>query len=69
MSPLRFHKKWVSDVQKRVECLHQVDAHNIVPLWVTSQKKEFAARTIRPKVRSSYINQCAQTTTNDETVK
>ena len=30
--------------------MHQVDAHNIVPVWVTSDKQEYAARTIRPKI-------------------
>ena len=25
----------------------KVDAHNIVPVWVTSDKQEYAARTIR----------------------
>lgn len=30
----------------------QVDAHNIVPCWVTSDKLEYAARTIRNKVNS-----------------
>jgi deoxyribodipyrimidine photo-lyase len=29
----------------------EVDAHNIVPCWVTSDKKETAARTIRPKLQ------------------
>lgn len=28
----------------------EVDAHNIVPCWVTSPKKEFSAYTIRPKI-------------------
>lgn len=28
----------------------QVDAHNIVPCWVTSPKLEYAARTIRGKI-------------------
>ena len=28
----------------------QVDAHNIVPVWVASDKLEYAARTIRPKI-------------------
>lgn len=28
----------------------QVDAHNIVPVWLTSGKLEYAARTIRNKV-------------------
>ncbi len=31
----------------------QVDAHNIVPVWVTSDKQEYAARTIRNKVNGN----------------
>ena len=27
--------------------LHQVDAHNIVPIWEASDKQEYGARTIR----------------------
>ena len=29
---------------------HEVDAHNTVPCWLASPKKETAARTIRPKI-------------------
>jgi len=29
----------------------EVDAHNIVPIWITSPKQEFAAYTIRPKIK------------------
>lgn len=29
----------------------EVDAHNIVPVWITSPKQEFAAYTIRPKIK------------------
>ena len=32
--------------------LVQVDAHNIVPCWVASDKQEYAARTIRGKITS-----------------
>jgi len=28
----------------------EVDAHNVVPAWVASDKQEYAARTIRPKI-------------------
>ncbi len=31
---------------------YEVDAHNIVPVWVTSEKQEYAARTIRPKLHA-----------------
>lgn len=52
-SPLRYHREWVEGV---VKCLpgqvsiHQVDAHNIVPVWEASDKQEYGARTIRPKI-------------------
>ena len=31
-------------------CLYQVDAHNVIPVWETSDKQEYAARTIRNKI-------------------
>jgi len=40
--------------------LFEVDARNIVPCWVTSDKLEFAARTIRPKIHrylSDYLDE------------
>ncbi|SPP75572.1 deoxyribodipyrimidine photo-lyase-like [Drosophila guanche] len=54
-SPLRGPRKWVEDVAKALPKnvpLTQVDAHNVVPLWVTSDKQEYAARTIRNKINS-----------------
>ena len=30
--------------------IHEVDAHNIVPTWVASDKLEYGARTIRSKI-------------------
>lgn len=30
----------------------KVDAHNIVPCWIASDKLEYSARTIRPKIHS-----------------
>lgn len=53
-SPLRVPAEWYSDVGRKMEekgvPLVQVDAHNIVPVWVASDKQEYAARTIRPKI-------------------
>lgn len=50
-SPLKIHRYWVQEVTKKSSIpIDIVDAHNIVPVWVTSQKQEFAARTIRPKL-------------------
>lgn len=54
-TPLRVPRQWVTDVGKALPKdvpLIQVDAHNIVPLWVTSEKQEYAARTIRNKINS-----------------
>jgi deoxyribodipyrimidine photo-lyase len=30
----------------------EVDAHNVVPVWVASDKREYGARTIRPKIQA-----------------
>lgn len=51
--PLRFSKEWKERLSKKVAIpWYEVDAHNIVPVWLTSPKKEFAARMIRPKLVS-----------------
>ncbi len=50
--PLREKREWVRGVMERCECgFEEVDAHNIIPCWVSSPKQEFAAYTFRPKVR------------------
>ena len=54
-SPLRVHRAWVEGIKKGLPKdvpLVQVDAHNIVPIWMTSEKQEYAARTIRNKINS-----------------
>lgn len=56
-SPLRVPQQWYEDIgillKKQDVPFYQVDAHNIVPCWVTSNKLEFAARTIRPKIHNN----------------
>mmetsp|Transcript_8714 Transcript_8714/g.32143 ORF Transcript_8714/g.32143 Transcript_8714/m.32143 type:complete len:495 (+) Transcript_8714:319-1803(+) len=50
-SPLRVGRLWREGVAKGVGVpVHEVDAHNIVPMWVASDKQETGARTIRPKI-------------------
>lgn len=52
-SPLRQVRSWKEEISKRVNdsvAIHEVDAHNIVPLWVASDKLEYGARTIRGKI-------------------
>lgn len=57
MSPLRTPLAWVKDVGASLDTckipLLQVDAHNVIPVWHTSQKQEYSARTIRPKIHKS----------------
>lgn len=51
MHPLRTHRSIKEKVAKEMKVpVVEVDAHNIVPVWVASEKQEFAARTIRPKI-------------------
>lgn len=50
-SPIRAQMQWVKDIKKSIGCSFQmVDAHNIVPVWVASDKEEWAAYTLRPKL-------------------
>lgn len=50
-NPLRYKKKLIESLVKKMPCsLYEVDAHNIIPCWVASQKKEFGAYTLRPKL-------------------
>lgn len=50
--PLRIKKEWKDTVSTRIAIpFYEVDAHNIVPCWITSPKLEYAAYTIRPKLR------------------
>ncbi len=49
--PLRIKRIWKRDVAKQINIpFYEVDAHNIVPCLYVSQKEEFAAYTIRPKI-------------------
>ena len=51
-SPLKVYKNRLKKVLAKTEIpFSQVDAHNIIPAWITSDKKEFAAYTIRPKIK------------------
>lgn len=53
--PLREPRQRLDDVVDGLPAdmaVCQVDAHNIVPVWTTSDKQEYAARTIRTKVNS-----------------
>lgn len=50
-SPLRISRKWKKNISNEINIpFYEVDAHNIVPCFVASNKQEFAAKTIRPKI-------------------
>ncbi|KAK6158046.1 hypothetical protein DH2020_005360 [Rehmannia glutinosa] len=52
-SPLREVRQWKEEICKRVNesvSIQEVDAHNVVPVWVASDKLEYGARTIRNKI-------------------
>lgn len=52
-SPLKIAREWREGVCKGVSStvsVYEVDAHNIVPVWVASEKQEYGARTIRGKI-------------------
>ena len=49
--PLNIKRQWKEDVMARLnKPIDEVDAHNIVPCWIASDKAEFAAYTFRPKI-------------------
>ena len=49
--PLKIKRAWKSGVCKKINmAFHEVDAHNIVPCWRGSDKKEYGAYTLRPKL-------------------
>ncbi|QLA18811.1 deoxyribodipyrimidine photolyase [Desulfolutivibrio sulfoxidireducens] len=49
--PLRLKMGWKSRVAEGVDAdFYETDAHNVVPCRVVSDKREFGARTIRPRI-------------------
>jgi len=54
--PLKIKRIWKRDVAKQISVpFYEVDAHNIVPCLHVSDKLEFAAYTIRPKIHKALI--------------
>lgn len=50
--PLRIKRNWIEAINQMEGIAHyEVDAHNIVPCRWVSQKVEFGAYTIRPKIK------------------
>ena len=54
--PLKIKRIWKRDVAREIAIpFYEVDAHNIVPCLSVSDKLEFAAYTIRPKIHKALI--------------
>lgn len=52
-SPLRYNREWKNTISEIISIpFYEVDTHNIVPCWIASQKQEFGAYTLRPKIHS-----------------
>ncbi|KAH9777475.1 Deoxyribodipyrimidine photo-lyase [Citrus sinensis] len=52
-SPLREIRRCKDKICNRVSdsmTIHEVDAHNVVPVWVASEKLEYSAKTLRGKI-------------------
>lgn len=50
-SPLRIQRSWKNEIAKKIACeMIMVDAHNIIPVWIASEKQEYGAYTLRPKI-------------------
>jgi deoxyribodipyrimidine photo-lyase len=49
--PLRIKRKWKKEVCNELAIpVDEVDAHNIIPCWIASEKEEIGAYTLRPKI-------------------
>ncbi|MCX8010495.1 MAG: deoxyribodipyrimidine photo-lyase, partial [Ignavibacteria bacterium] len=50
-NPLKIVKQWKKSITEKINIpFHEIDAHNIIPYHQASDKLEFAAYTIRPKI-------------------
>lgn len=50
-SPLRRKRQQLERIGERISLpIYEIDSHNIIPAWSVSDKKEYGAYTIRPKI-------------------
>lgn len=50
-SSLREPRRWREEVANSIDIpFYETDAHNVIPCWLLSDKQEFAAYTMRPKI-------------------
>jgi deoxyribodipyrimidine photo-lyase len=54
-NPLKITREWKEKVRDKIDIsFYEIDSHNIVPVWEASPKLEFAAYTIRPKIKKLF---------------
>jgi deoxyribodipyrimidine photo-lyase len=50
--PLRIKQEWKKGIAQAINIpFYEVDTHNVVPVWIASQKQEYGAYTFRPKFK------------------
>jgi deoxyribodipyrimidine photo-lyase len=50
-NPLRIKKEWIYQITEQIHIpFYEVDAHNIIPCWTASPKREYTARAFRSKI-------------------
>lgn len=50
-SPLRTKRHQLEQLSEQISTpIYEIDSHNIIPAWLISDKKEYGAYTIRPKI-------------------
>lgn len=51
-SPIKLKQTWIEGLKQQLKITFcEVDSHNIIPCWYGSNKKEYAAYTLRSKMR------------------
>lgn len=62
--PLRIKQQWKQNAISRTSCSwFEVDAHNVIPARLVSDKQEFGAYTLRPKIKrilASFLDEFPQ---------
>lgn len=72
-SPLRHARQQREQLADRAPCkVYEVDTHNVVPVWIVSDKQEIGARTIRTKIHKqleTYLHKVPDVETHPHLMK
>lgn len=54
--PLRIKQNWIKEIKQLIGIpFYEIDSHNIVPCRLVSEKQEYGAYTIRPKIKKKLV--------------